>query len=84
MTDWASRNSPTEQPVLEMKSQPSYVEPDETIAAIRRIIEEQEHLLPRDILEAEALRRESDTQAALASATGPRGRILAAILSLRG
>lgn len=85
MTDWATRASTPDQPLHEMQPSGLHVEPDETIAAIRRIIEEQEHLLPADILEAEARRQaEAEAMPAAAVEPGARGRIMAALRSLRG
>ncbi|MCB1364359.1 MAG: hypothetical protein KDK02_09565 [Rhodobacteraceae bacterium] len=49
MTDWATRASTPENPIREMQSPAPAVDDDATIAAIRRILCDQEHLLPPDV-----------------------------------
>ncbi|MFC3117910.1 hypothetical protein [Jhaorihella thermophila] len=82
MADWATRVSAEGKKITELQPKPAQVEIDETISNIRRIIREQEELLPDDIFAAEARRRAEQKHAADAESEGlrPRG-LLAALWS---
>lgn len=71
MTDWATRTRNPEYPLREMQSAAPDVDPDATIAAIRRILEENAHLLPADVVAAPARGRKAALLPELAVAEGP-------------
>ncbi|MFV0512949.1 MAG: hypothetical protein ACK5MY_04850 [Jhaorihella sp.] len=64
MTDWATRTSTYDNPIREMQSPAPAVDDDATIAAIRRILCEQEHLLPADVTASLARRNAAADPAA--------------------
>lgn len=81
MTDWATRTSTAEHPLKEMESAAPPVDDDATIAAIRRILAEQAHLLPADVTESVAARQAS--VAAPAAAVRAKSGVLSALRALR-
>ena len=67
MIDWASRMQASNRRIREIAPVPVAVDTEQTIENIRRIIREQEDLLPDDILAAEARRRAERTPVAAAA-----------------
>lgn len=86
MTDWATRVSTTDHPMKEMQSPTPSVDEDATIQAIRKIIHDQEHMLPRDLVESVRRRNFPDLappETVDPKAVSRRPGVLAALRSLR-
>ncbi len=84
MIDWATQTKAAGQTVEELQPEPTAIDIAETISNIRRILREQEDLLPDDILEAEARRQAGTAQAPEAVAATPRRALLGALWPRRG
>lgn len=86
MTDWATRVSTADHPMKEMQASASCIDEEATIPAIRKIIQNQEHLLPQDVVDS--VRRRNFADLATQEEIEPRPvakrpGVLAALRSLR-